>query len=142
MFGIGFQEMLIILVVVLIFFGPKRLPDLAKSLGKGIAEFKKASEEVRKGIDDAVREESESGAPKPPEDLSAYGKAPGGATGPEAPATPGSGTPGAATSPAGDAPPDSPAPASAPPATAPAEAEHAAPGPESGKSPSPPPPQG
>lgn len=57
MFGIGFQEMLIILVVVLIFFGPKRLPDLAKSLGKGIAEFKKASEEVRKGIDEAVREE-------------------------------------------------------------------------------------
>jgi TatA/E family protein of Tat protein translocase len=56
MFGIGFQEMLIILVVVLIFFGPKRLPDLAKSLGKGIAEFKKASDEVRKGIDEAVRE--------------------------------------------------------------------------------------
>lgn len=59
MFGIGLQEMLVILVVVLIFFGPKRLPDLAKSLGKGIAEFKKASEEVRKGIDDAVREDSE-----------------------------------------------------------------------------------
>ena len=58
MFGIGFQEMLIILVVVLIFFGPKRLPDLAKSIGKGIAEFKKASEEVRKGIEDAVKEES------------------------------------------------------------------------------------
>lgn len=58
MFGIGFQEMLVILVVVLIFFGPKRLPDLAKSLGKGIAEFKKATEEVRKGIDEAVREES------------------------------------------------------------------------------------
>lgn len=58
MFGIGLQEMLVILVVVLIFFGPKRLPDLAKSLGKGIAEFKKASEEVRKGIDDAVRDDS------------------------------------------------------------------------------------
>ncbi len=57
MFGIGFQEMLIILVVVLIFFGPKRLPDLAKSLGKGIAEFKKASEEVKRGIDEAVKEE-------------------------------------------------------------------------------------
>jgi sec-independent protein translocase protein TatA len=56
MFGIGFQEMLIILVVVLIFFGPKRLPDLAKSLGKGIAEFKKASEEVKRGIDEAVRD--------------------------------------------------------------------------------------
>src|SRR3972149_49702 len=42
MFGIGFQEMLIILVVVLIFFGPKRLPGLAKSLGKGVAGVQKA----------------------------------------------------------------------------------------------------
>ena len=67
MFGIGFQEMLIILVVVLIFFGPKRLPDLAKSLGKGIAEFKKASEEVRKGIEDAVKEESAPGSGTPPD---------------------------------------------------------------------------
>ena len=58
MFGIGFQEMLLILVVVLIFFGPKRLPDLAKSLGKGLAEFKKASEEVKKSIDDAMKEET------------------------------------------------------------------------------------
>src|SRR4030067_307932 len=67
MFGIGFQEMLIILVVVLIFFGPKRLPDLAKSLGKGIAEFKKASEEVRKGIDEAVRDaDSEEKDQEPP----------------------------------------------------------------------------
>jgi len=68
MFGIGFQEMLIILVVVLIFFGPKRLPDLAKSLGKGIAEFKKASDEVRRGIDEAVREEEpeETGPDAPP----------------------------------------------------------------------------
>ncbi len=67
MFGIGFQEMLIILVVVLIFFGPKRLPDLAKSLGKGIAEFKKASEEVRKGIEEAAKEEPPGEGPKPPE---------------------------------------------------------------------------
>jgi sec-independent protein translocase protein TatA len=58
MFGIGFQEMLLILVVVLIFFGPKRLPDLAKSLGKGLAEFKKASEEVKKSIDEAMKEEA------------------------------------------------------------------------------------
>ena len=86
MFGIGFQEMLIILVVVLIFFGPKRLPDLAKSLGKGIAEFKKASEEVRKGIEDAVKEESVDETPKPPEDLSSYGKAPGSDPAPEEPA--------------------------------------------------------
>jgi TatA/E family protein of Tat protein translocase len=86
MFGIGFQEMLIILVVVLIFFGPKRLPDLAKSLGKGIAEFKKASEEVRKGIEDAVKEESAAEPSKAPEDLSSYGKAPGSDPGPVEPA--------------------------------------------------------
>lgn len=64
MFGIGFQEMIIILVVILLVFGPKRLPDLAKSMGKGLAEFKKASEEVRKGIEEAVREEEN--APEPP----------------------------------------------------------------------------
>ena len=63
MFGIGIQEMLIILVVALIFFGPKRLPDLAKSLGKGLAEFRKASDEVRKGIEEAVKEGEEA---KPP----------------------------------------------------------------------------
>jgi len=63
MFGIGFQEMLIILVVALIVFGPKRLPDLARSLGKGLAEFKKASEEVRKGIEDAVQEDEKPTAP-------------------------------------------------------------------------------
>ncbi len=80
MFGIGFQEMLIILVVVLIFFGPKRLPDLAKSLGKGIAEFKKASEEVRKGIDEAVREaESEE------KDQEAPASSPGDPQGPHVP---------------------------------------------------------
>jgi TatA/E family protein of Tat protein translocase len=75
MFGIGFQEMLIILLVVLIFFGPKRLPDLAKSMGKGLAEFKKASEEVRKGIEEAVKEEEtaseEPARPVPPPDAPA-----------------------------------------------------------------------
>lgn len=63
MFGIGMQEMILILVVALIFFGPKRLPDLAKSLGKGLAEFKKASDEVREGLIEATREND---AAKPP----------------------------------------------------------------------------
>ena len=99
MFGIGFQEMLIILVVVLIFFGPKRLPDLAKSLGKGIAEFKKASEEVRNGIEDAVKEESTSETSKAPEDLTSYGKAPGSDPAPVESA-PSTGAPAAASDPA------------------------------------------
>jgi len=70
MFGIGFQEMIVILVVALVIFGPKRLPDLARSLGKGIAEFKKASEEVRKGIEDAVEEEEN--LTTPPKPVSPY----------------------------------------------------------------------
>lgn len=130
MFGIGFQEMLIILVVVLIFFGPKRLPDLAKSLGKGIAEFKKASEEVRKGIEDAVKEESAAETPKPPEDLSAYGKAPGSAPAPEEAAV------------ASD-PPTDPAPVESAPSTdAFAGPEDAAPGTATGETPAPTPRQG
>jgi TatA/E family protein of Tat protein translocase len=99
MFGIGFQEMLIILVVVLIFFGPKRLPDLAKSLGKGIAEFKKASEEVRKGIEEAVKEESAGEGPKTPETPTTAEGTAGAVPSPQEGATPpsvASGTPPAA----------------------------------------------
>ncbi|HZL98302.1 MAG TPA: twin-arginine translocase TatA/TatE family subunit [Terriglobales bacterium] len=141
MFGIGFQEMLIILVVVLIFFGPKRLPDLAKSLGKGIAEFKKASEEVRKGIEDAVKEESVEEAPKPPEDLSAYGKAPGSAPAPEEPAKPNP-PPSMVLTPASGTPPDNAPVEPAPPTGAPATADGVAPGTATGETPVPPPRQG
>ena len=51
MFGIGLPEILIILVIALIVFGPRKLPDLAKSLGKGLAEFKKASDELKSSIE-------------------------------------------------------------------------------------------
>ena len=141
MFGIGFQEMLIILVVVLIFFGPKRLPDLAKSLGKGIAEFKKASEEVRKGIEDAVKEESVTGTPNPPEDLSSYGRAPGSAPAPSAPARPESAAPTGIPGPAGDAPPGNP-PVEPAPSGAPAAAEDTGSGTATGNTPAAPPRQG
>ena len=141
MFGIGFQEMLIILVVVLIFFGPKRLPDLAKSLGKGIAEFKKASEEVRKGIEDAVKEESVTGTPNPPEDLSSYGKAPGSAPATEGTATPGSAAPTGVPDPSGGAPPGNP-PVVPDASGASAAAEDAGPGTATGETPVTPPRQG
>ena len=47
MFGIGMQELLIILVIALIVVGPRKLPDLAKSLGRGLAEFKRTAEDFQ-----------------------------------------------------------------------------------------------
>ena len=48
MFGLGYQELLLILVIVLILFGAQRLPDLAKSLGSSVKEFKKGINEISK----------------------------------------------------------------------------------------------
>ena len=48
MFGLGYQELLIILVIVLVLFGANRLPELAKSLGSSVKEFKKGINEASK----------------------------------------------------------------------------------------------
>jgi len=52
--NLGFGEMLLIGLAVLIFFGPSRLPELGKSLGKGIQEFKKASRELTDSVKDEI----------------------------------------------------------------------------------------
>ena len=58
MFGIGMTELLVILAIGLLVIGPKKLPELARSLGKGLAEFRRASTEMRREFLDVAEEAS------------------------------------------------------------------------------------
>jgi Tat protein translocase TatB subunit len=51
MFNIGFTELLVILVIVLLIFGPRKLPELARALGKALRELRRASESIRDEIE-------------------------------------------------------------------------------------------
>ncbi len=57
--SIGMPEMLVILVIALIIFGPRKLPELGKSLGKSLAEFKRASNDLRHTLEDEIRSEDQ-----------------------------------------------------------------------------------
>lgn len=60
MFGsIGMPELLVIFVIALIIFGPRKLPDLGRSLGRSISEFKRASNELRTTLDEEIRIEDQ-----------------------------------------------------------------------------------
>jgi sec-independent protein translocase protein TatA len=60
MFGLGTTEIILILLVILVLFGAKKIPDMMQGLGKGIKEFKKASrdieEEIKKPVDDIKKD--------------------------------------------------------------------------------------
>jgi TatA/E family protein of Tat protein translocase len=57
MFGsIGMPELILIFIVALLVFGPKKLPELGKSLGRGLAEFKRASDDLKKTIEDEIEQ--------------------------------------------------------------------------------------
>lgn len=57
--NLGMQEILVIFILALVIFGPRKLPELGKTLGKGLAEFKKASNELRQTWEEEVRVDNE-----------------------------------------------------------------------------------
>ncbi len=54
MFGLGTQELIFIIIIILILFGPKKIPELMQSLGRGLREFRKAKDEIQKDINEAL----------------------------------------------------------------------------------------
>ena len=58
MFGLGGGEIILILFIILLLFGAKKLPELAKGLGKGINEFKKASNDIKDEVEKTIDDEN------------------------------------------------------------------------------------
>lgn len=73
MFGIGFPELLMIMAIALIVLGPKRLPDIAKALGRGLSEFKRASDELKQTFEAEVRNHDTDQQTPPPVKLTPPG---------------------------------------------------------------------
>lgn len=57
MLGIGGPELLVILVIALLVFGPKKLPEFGRTIGKGLAEFRRASNDLKRSLDDEIAAE-------------------------------------------------------------------------------------
>jgi TatA/E family protein of Tat protein translocase len=70
MFGpIGMPELIVILTIALIIFGPRKLPELGRSLGKSLGEFKRASNELRNTLDEEIRIEEQRSAERAAEPI-------------------------------------------------------------------------
>jgi TatA/E family protein of Tat protein translocase len=80
---IGVPELIILLVVALIVFGPRKLPELGRSLGRSLGEFKRASNELRNTLDDEIRAEERKVPPAPADPASTDPRALSASTTPE-----------------------------------------------------------
>jgi len=67
MFGIGTPELIVILVVALIIIGPKKLPDIAKAMGRALGEFRRATDDIRENFDLASIDHKPPATPAAPE---------------------------------------------------------------------------
>lgn len=65
MFGIGMPELILILAVALIVLGPRKLPEIARALGKGISEFRRATDELKEEFRQVEQEIEEPAPPAP-----------------------------------------------------------------------------
>jgi sec-independent protein translocase protein TatA len=70
MFGLGWPELLLIFVAVLLLFGAKRLPEIAQGMGKGIKEFRKAMKDTTDELKGSLEEETKSDSASKPKDKS------------------------------------------------------------------------
>ena len=59
MFNLGFPELVVIFTLALLIFGPRKLPELGRSLGRGLSEFKRASNELKRTWEEEVKKEEE-----------------------------------------------------------------------------------
>lgn len=130
MFGsLGLPEIILILVIALLVFGPKRLPEVGRTIGRGLAEFRRASTDLKRSVNAelSLEEEDErsSSSRRPSHDLPGVGRTSREAS--SSPDQPAEDTPGARASAAADA---GDYPPTAPPGTAPRGADPVPPAPE------------
>ena len=76
MFNMGMTELLVILALALIVFGPRKLPELARALGKGLAEFKRATRDLHEPLEPPARPENGGNPPAGPTEKTGAGTTP------------------------------------------------------------------